>query len=128
MGYGIAGGAINVATTKGDFADGYRKGVVAHDVIGVVIGGGKSVQASRNAKEGVYITMTTAKKIYVGQTNNFSRRAGEHARTGKINRSTPRLQVSISIQNRNFIERLIYTMLGGKNAPWLENKISPPRR
>mgnify|MGYP002336028555 CR=1 FL=1 len=77
---------------------------------------------------GVYVARTTSRQFYVGQTNNFVIRAAQHVRTGKIALNAPRIQ--IPIQNKvikNFVERLIYNIFGGKKAPWLANKIKPPR-
>lgn len=86
-------------------------------------------RANKAVRAGVYITRSTRGKLYVGQTNNFARRAYQHARVGKINRSTPRLEIKVrSKVNRNKVERCAYICLGGKRAPWLENRISPPRR
>lgn len=82
----------------------------------------------RTAKGGIYIAKTVSKKVYVGQTNNFAIRAAQHARAGKITKESARLQISIkSKQGRNLAENTAYKAFGGKRAPWLENKIKPPR-
>jgi RHS repeat-associated protein len=79
-------------------------------------------------KAGVYIARTTSKKLYVGQTNNFARRAYQHARTGKIAHSSPRIKIPVkSKANRNRVEKCIYYCIGTKKAPWVANKIKPPR-
>jgi hypothetical protein len=84
--------------------------------------------AARGARGGVYVAKTTSKQLYVGQTNNFSIRAAQHARAGKIALESRRIQIPIATKaGRNFAERLIYNVLGGKGAPWLANKIRPPR-
>lgn len=85
-------------------------------------------RAMQATKAGVYIARTARMKLYVGQTNNFAVRAAQHARAGKIPRDSPRLQIPIRAkQQRNKWEGVIYRALGGKKAPWLENKIKPPR-
>lgn len=88
----------------------------------------KYTKYANEVKGGVYITKTKANKVYVGQTNNFKRRAAEHAKSGKISSTTPRLQIPLNTKNsRNTCERAVYNCLGGKKAPWIENKISPPK-
>lgn len=85
-------------------------------------------KAMNATKAGVYIAHTTRMKLYVGQTNNFAVRAAQHARSGKILKNSPRIQIPISNkQLRNQWEGIIYKALGGKKAPWLENKIKPPK-
>jgi len=65
--------------------------------------------------------------VYVGQASNYAVRAGQHHRKGKINRNNPRIHVDKeSKQGRDSLESFFYHALGGKRAPWLENKIKPP--
>ena len=59
---------------------------------------------------------------------NFAVRAAQHARADKIAKDSARLQIPIkSKQGRNLAENTAYKVFGGKRAPWLENKIKPPR-
>jgi len=90
---------------------------------------GQAAARQAASKGGVYVARTTAKRIYVGKTVNFSIRAAQHARAGKIAKNAPRLQIHInSAKARSMVERSLYNLLGGKKAPWLENKIRPPWR
>ncbi len=86
--------------------------------------------AKTKAKEkaGVYIARTNNKKVYVGQTNNFSVRAKQHHKTGKISKTAKRIQIPVKKKSsRDVVERFFYVLFGTNRAPWLENKVSPPR-
>lgn len=84
------------------------------------------------SKSGVYLAKTSKDgrgrgKFYVGQTNNFARRAREHARSGLINRGARRVKIPVpSKAMRNRVERFLYFVLGGRRG-WLANRRRPPR-
>jgi RHS repeat-associated protein len=135
---GLACGAISAIRGKG-FARGYDAGVSASWTAASVVLAGPAVSAAKSvasrglnlalSKGGVYITITTKWKLYVGQTNNFVRRAAEHARKNKISIHMPRIKIPIPSQaGRDRVEGAVYRLLGGKRAPWLENKVRPPTR
>jgi len=106
--------------------------IVARVATPVVLMAAKAVintfgKKSVSKKPGVYITMTNKNRVYVGQASNYAVRAGQHHRKGKINRNNPRIHVDKeSKQGRDSLESFFYHALGGKRAPWLENKIKPP--
>lgn len=96
--------------------------------LGIAAWGYKAYRAVSVVRSGVYVARTTSGRLYVGQTVNFSVRAKQHARAGKIAKNAPRIQIPIrGKQQRNKWEGIIYRALGGKKAPWLENKIKPPK-
>jgi RHS repeat-associated protein len=115
----IALTAMSFVPVAGQAAWAVKAGMVAY----------KGAVAAKKVKGGVYVARTTKNKLYVGKTVNFKSRAYQHHKAGKIARDSRRIQIPIkSPHARAKVERLLYNALGTKKAPWLENKIRPPRR
>ncbi len=130
-------GPIGMISSGVLMADQVRKGnwkgaaVAAVGLLGAgvaVKGIAGAVKFAKATKGGVYVARTITKQFYVGQTVNFATRAAQHARAGKIALGSRRVQIPISNPRlKNFAERSIYSVMGGRKASWVANKIKPPR-
>lgn len=133
--FDLDGTATNWLGSAGTFLWNHKVDV-ALTALMFVPGLGQAAMATRIAltaykavSGGVYVARTADSLLYVGKTVNFAVRAKQHAAAGKILLPSKRLQIPLmSANKRAFVERLLYSVLGGKRAPWLANKIKPPRR
>jgi RHS repeat-associated protein len=96
--------------------------VVANAVERLAADGGETV-----IKEGIYEFTAKSGKTYVGQSNNITRRIGQHVRAGKVTQAAAdaakRTEVLGGKTAREVAEQMRINKLGGIGK--LENKVNP---